>query len=66
MGNSFRMYLHDTHHVIQDQHREALRALSEEFMDLISPLPADILRLITMLDGTNDKDDMGMYHDDTD
>ena len=65
MGDSLRTYLRDTH-VIQDQHCEALRALSEEVMDLISALPADILRLSTMSDGTNDKDDMGMYHDDMD
>jgi hypothetical protein len=41
------MYLRDTH-VIQDQHREALRASSEEVMDLVSALPADILRLSIM------------------
>ncbi len=41
MGDSFRMYLRDTH-VIQDQHREALGASSEEVMDLVSALPADI------------------------
>jgi hypothetical protein len=33
------MYLRDTH-VIQDQHREALRASSKEVMDLVSALPA--------------------------
>jgi hypothetical protein len=65
MGNSFRMYLHDTH-VIQNQHHEALRASSEEVMDLISVLPADILRLSTMSEGTGDEDDMGVYHDDMD
>ena len=57
--------MRDTH-VIQDQHREALRASSEEVMDLISALPADILCLSTMSDGMNDEDDMGMYHDDMD
>ena len=51
---------------IQNQHCEALRALSEEVMDLISALPADIIRLSTMSDGVNDEDDMGMYHDDMD
>jgi hypothetical protein len=65
MGNSFRMYLHDMQ-VIQDQHHEALRASSKEVMDLISTLPADILRLSTMFEGTGDKDDMGVYHDDMD
>jgi len=65
MGNSFRMYLRDTH-VIQDQHREALRASSEEVMDLFSVLPADILCLSTMLDRVNDEDNMGMYYNNMD
>ncbi len=65
MGDSFRMYLHDMH-VIQDQHRKALQALSKEVMDLISTLPANILRLSTMTKGTGDEDDMGVYHDDMD
>ena len=65
MGNSFRMYLRDTH-VIQDQHCEALQASLEEVMDLISALPAHILCLSTMSDGTGNEDDMGMYHDDMD
>ncbi len=65
MGNSFWMYLHDTH-VIQDQHCKALRASSKEVMDLISVLPADILHLSTMSKGTGDKDNMGVYHDDMD
>ncbi len=65
MGKSFQMYLHDTR-VIQDQHREALQASSEEVMDLISMLSADILRLSTMSEGTGDEDDMGVYHDDMD
>ncbi len=59
------MYLRDTR-IIQDQHCEALQALSEEVMDLISALPADILCLSTMSKGTGDKDDMGVYHDDMD
>jgi hypothetical protein len=66
MGDSFRMYLRDTH-VIQDQHREALRASSEEVMDLVSALPADILRLSIMSDGTaGEEEDMGVYQDDMD
>ena len=44
MGDSFQMYLRDTH-IIQDHHHEALRASSEEVMDLVSALPADILHL---------------------
>ena len=66
MGDSFRMYLRDTH-VIQDQHREALRASSEEVMDLVSALPADILRLSIMSEETaGEEEDMGVYHDDMD
>jgi hypothetical protein len=65
MGDSFRMYLRNTR-VIQDQHREALRASSEEVMDLVSALPDNILCLSIMSDGTGDEDDMGVYHDDMD
>ncbi len=65
MGDSFWMYLHDMR-VIQDQQCEALWASSEEVMDLISMFPADILCLSTMSEGTDDKDDMGVYHDDMD
>jgi hypothetical protein len=60
------MYLRDTR-VIQDQHREALRASSEEVMDLVSALPDNILHLSIMSDGTaGNEDDMGEYHDDMD
>jgi hypothetical protein len=66
MGDSFRMYLRDTH-VIQDQHREALRASSKEVMDLVSALPANILRLSIMSDGTaGEEEDMGVYQDEMD
>ncbi len=65
MGDSFWMYLRNTC-IIQDQHREALRASSEEVMDLVSALPDDILHLSIMSDGTGDEDDMGVYHDDMD
>ncbi len=65
MGNFFRMYLRDTR-IIQDQHRKALWASSKEVMDLISTLPANILCLSTMSEGTGDKDNMGVYHDDMD
>ncbi len=65
MGDSFRMYLHDTR-IIQDQHHKALWASSKEVMDLISALPADILLLSTMSEETGDKDDMGVYYDDMD
>ncbi len=65
MGDSFRMYLCDTR-VFQDQHRKALQASSKEVMDLISALPADILHLSTMSEGTGDEDNLGVYHNDTD
>ena len=66
MGDSFRMYLWDTR-VIQDQHRKALRASSEEVMDLVSTLPDDILHLSIMSNGTaGDEDDMEEYHDNMD
>jgi hypothetical protein len=48
------MYLRDTH-IIQGQHRKAPQASSEEVMDLISAIPADILRLSTMSKGTGDR-----------
>jgi hypothetical protein len=59
------MYLRDTR-IIQDQHCKALRASSKEVMDLISALPANILHLSTMSEGTGDEDNMGVYHDDMD
>ncbi len=65
MGNSFGMYLCDTR-IIQDQHHEALRAMSKEVMDLISALPADVLCPSTMSKETGDEDNMGVYHDDMD
>jgi len=66
MGDFFRMYLRNTH-VIQDQHREALRASSEEVMDLVSALPANILRLSIMSEETaGEEEDMGIYQDDMD
>ena len=66
MRDSFRMYLHDTH-VIQDQHCEALRASSKEVMDLVSALPADILRLSIMSEETaSEEEDMEVYQDEMD
>ena len=60
------MYLRDTH-VIQDQHCEALRASSEEVMDLVSALTADILCLSSMSNGTAvEEEDMGVYQDEMD
>jgi hypothetical protein len=65
MGDYFQIYLRDMR-VIQDQHRKALQALSEEVMDLISVLPADILCLSTMSKGTGDEDHTGVCHDNMD
>ncbi len=65
MGNSFWMYLCDTW-IIQDQNCEALWASSEEVMDLINALPAKIIHLSSMSNGTGDADDMGVYHDNMD
>ena len=57
------MYLRDTH-VVQDQHREALRTSSEKVMDLVSILPANILRLSIMSKETaGEEEDMGVYQD---
>jgi hypothetical protein len=54
-------------HVIQDQHCKALRASSEEVMDLGSALPADILCLSIMSEETAGEDeDMGVYQDEMD
>ena len=41
MGNSFRMYLHDTR-IIQDKHRDVLRAASQEIVNLIAGSSANI------------------------
>jgi hypothetical protein len=65
MGDFFWMYLRNTQ-IIQDQHCKALQASSEEVMDLINALPAKIIHLSSMSDGTGDADDMGVYHDDMD
>ena len=62
LGDSFRMYLRDTL-AIQLQHINALRKALQEVIDLISPLPMDIITLsISMTDGTNDLD-MNEYAD---
>ena len=66
MGDSFRKFLCGTH-VIQDQHCKALQASSEEVIDLVSALPANILRLSIMSEETaGEEEDMGVYHDDMD
>ena len=66
MGNSFRMYLRDTG-VIQDKHRDILRAASQEIVDLIN---ANTLAHQTLEDTgvtvVEPDDDMGEYEDDMD
>ena len=60
------MYMRDTH-AIQDQHCEALRASSEEVMDLVSALSVDILCLSIMSEETaGEEEDMGVYQDEMD
>ena len=55
------MYLQDTS-VIQHQHVDALRAASQEVLELISALPEDVIALSTMTDGTADPN-MSKYAD---
>jgi hypothetical protein len=56
LGDSFRMYLRDTS-AIQLQHVNALREASQEVMDLINALPADVIALsVSMTDGITDPD----------
>jgi hypothetical protein len=61
LGDSFRMYLRDTS-FIQHQHVDALRAALQEVLDLIAALPADVIALSTLTDGTTDPD-MSEYAD---
>ena len=58
------MYLRDTS-VIQHQHVDALRAASQEVLELISALPEDVIALSTMTDGTADPN-MSEYADEMD
>ena len=59
------MYLRDTL-AIQLQHVDALREASQEVMDLISALPADVIASsISMTDGTTDPD-MNKYANEMD
>ena len=64
MGNSFRMYLRDTG-IIQDKHRDILRAASQEIINLIARSSVNIPDLaglsIVEVDNT-----MGNYIDDMD
>jgi len=61
MGNLFRMYLRDTG-IIQDKHRDVLRAASQEIVDLIAGSLANIPNMAGL--STVDIDDtMGDYID---
>ena len=64
MGNSFRMYLRDTG-IIQDKHRDVLRAASQEIIDLIAGSSVNIPNLagLTTVEADNT---MGDYIDDMD
>jgi hypothetical protein len=61
MGNSFRMYLHDTG-IIQDKHHNVLRAASQEIIDLIAGSSVNIPNMAGL--STVDVDNtMGEYAD---
>ena len=64
MGNSFRMYLRNTG-IIQDKHRDVLRAASQEIIDLIAGSSTNIPTLagLTTVEVDNT---MGDYIDDMD
>ena len=65
LGDSFRMYLRDTS-IIQHQHVDALRAASQEVLDLLAALPEDVIALsTTMMDSMADPD-MSEYADEMD
>jgi hypothetical protein len=55
LGDSFRMYLRDTA-IIQHQNVDALLVASQEVMDLIPFLLADIIALYMMTEGMDDPD----------
>jgi hypothetical protein len=66
MGNSFRMYLHDTN-VIQDKHLDILRAASQEVIDLIeADTDALLSDIATGLSNVDLDNKMGKYEDDMD
>ncbi len=64
LGDSFQMYLRDTS-IIQHQHIDPLQAALQEVLDLIAALPADIIALSTLTDGTT-YPDMSEYADEMD
>ena len=71
MGNSFRMYLRDTG-VIQDKHRDILRAASQEVIDLIASISAQTATAHETTEVTDNNalgtfdDTMGDYLDEMD
>ena len=65
MGNSFRMYLRDTG-IIQDKHRDILRAASQEVLDLIAGPILTLLPDLTGLSIVDVDETMGDYADDMD
>ena len=65
MGNLFRMYLRDTG-MIQDKHRDILRAASQEVLDLIAGPTLTLLPSLTGLSIVDVDETMGEYADDMD
>ena len=65
MGNSFRMYLRDTG-MIQDKHRDILRAASQEVLDLIGGPTPVLIPNLTGLSIVDVDETMGDYTDDMD
>ena len=65
LGDSFRMYLHDTA-VIQHQHVDALRLASQAVMDLLSALPEDVIALSSTMTDVSTDPQMQEYADEED
>jgi len=65
MRNSFRMYLSDTG-MIQDKHRDILRAASQEVLDLIGGPTLTLIPDLTGLSIVDVDESMGDYADDMD
>ena len=65
IGNSFRMYLRDTG-VIQDKHRDILRAASQEVLDLIGGPTLTLIPNLTGLSIVDVDKTMGDYADNMD
>ena len=65
MGNSFRMYLRDTG-MIQDKHRDILRAALQEVLDLIGGPTLALIPNLTGLSIVDIDETMGDYNDDMD